>query len=68
MSSRRYKIDGEVLTKPRYLASWCLIIRCIHQRGEDQRNCLAELERRGLWLTEEQKVEAGLACRIVAPA
>jgi hypothetical protein len=65
MSSRRYKIDGEVLVKPRRLASWCLIIRCIHQRGEDQRNCLAELSRRGLWLTEEQKIQAGLACRIM---
>lgn len=65
MSSRRYKIDGAVLVKPRHLASWCLIIRCIHQRGEDQSNCLAELARRGLWLTEEQKIQAGLACRIV---
>lgn len=56
-----YVVGGETLVRPEKLKSWALIIRAIHQRGEDQANALAELDRRGLWLTEEQKVQAGLA-------
>lgn len=56
-----YKIDGHELVRPENLKAYQVIIRAIHQRGEDQWNCLAELDRRGLWLTEDQKVQAGLA-------
>lgn len=48
------------LTPPAKLKSWALIIRCIHQRGEDQTACLAELTARGLWLAPEQRQQAGL--------
>ena len=50
-----------VLTTPDKLKSWQLIIRCIHQRGADQEDCLKELAARGLWLSAEQKAQAGLA-------
>jgi hypothetical protein len=48
------------LVPPGELRAFELITRCIWQRGEDQTACLAELERRGLWLSDEQKQEAGL--------
>lgn len=41
--------------------SFAVIIRCIHDRGELQQVALAELNRRGLWLSAEQKKQAGLA-------
>lgn len=37
-----------------------IIIRAIWCRGERQRLALAALKERGLWLTEEQKRQAGL--------
>lgn len=40
--------------------SFAVIIRAIHSRGESQRIALRELSRRGLWLTAEQKWQAGL--------
>jgi hypothetical protein len=40
--------------------AYCIIIRSIHCRGERQRLALAELDRRGLWLSAEQKLQAGL--------
>ena len=40
--------------------SYCIIIRAIHCRGERQTLALAELDRRRLWLTDEQKQEAGV--------
>lgn len=61
MITTHYTINGERLMRPQFLKAWALIIRCIHQRGDDQEHCLEELDRRGLWLTEEQKVQAGLA-------
>ena len=48
------------LVPPEKLRSWCLIIRCIHQRGLDQERCLEELRARGLWLSAEQRDQAGL--------
>jgi len=38
-----------------------VIIRAVHERGAYQDGALLELERRGLWLTVDQKVQAGLA-------
>ena len=49
------------LTPASKLKSYQLIIRCIHQRGEDQAACLIELRRRGLWLSPEQRAHAGLS-------
>jgi hypothetical protein len=39
-----------------------LIILAIWERGEAQQRALKEIDRRGLWLSEEQKIQAGLAC------
>jgi hypothetical protein len=60
--SKLYKEDGGVLVHPSKLLAYQVIIRAIHQRGEDQENCLAELARRGLWLTDDQRIQAGLPC------
>lgn len=38
-----------------------LIIRATHERGERQRIALREMGKRGLWLSAEQKQQAGLA-------
>ena len=51
------------LVPPQDLRDWELIIRCIHQRGADQERCLEELRRRGLWLSDEQRAQAGLQTR-----
>ncbi|MBB3910142.1 hypothetical protein [Sphingomonas desiccabilis] len=48
------------LVPPERLKDWQLVLRCIHQRGADQEACLAELRERGLWLSEEQRAQAGL--------
>jgi len=40
--------------------SYMVIIQAIHERGEVQTAMLAELNRRGLWLSTEQKAQAGL--------
>lgn len=37
-----------------------VIINCVHERGDRQTLALAELNARGLWLSDEQKVQAGL--------
>jgi len=45
------------------LAKWdhfVIIIRATHERGPMQIAALEELNRRGLWLSEEQKRQAGL--------
>lgn len=39
---------------------FALIIRAIHERGEIQRAALDEMYRRGLWLSDDQKRQAGL--------
>jgi len=46
------------LTPIRDAPSWIVIIRCIHCRGKQQEAAFAELARRGLWLTPEQKKES----------
>jgi hypothetical protein len=42
------------------LPHFAIIIRSIHERGESQRAALAELRARGLWLSDEQKAQAGI--------
>jgi len=39
---------------------WQVIIQAIHERGETQKAMLHELNRRGLWLSPEQRVQAGV--------
>lgn len=51
---------GTKLTPVRGNKSWIVIIRAISCRGQDQRDAIAEMKRRGLWLTEDQQVQAGL--------
>lgn len=41
------------------IPSYAVIIRAIHERGQTQIDAICELERRGLWLTEEQKRLSG---------
>ncbi len=40
--------------------NFVVIINAIHERGERQEEALRELTKRGLWLSAEQKVQAGL--------
>ena len=40
--------------------AFCVIQRSVNERGIRQKLALLELERRGLWLTREQKHKAGL--------
>ncbi len=42
------------------IPSYAVIIRAIHERGEIQKAALREMERRGLWLSDEQKRQAGV--------
>lgn len=42
------------------LASYAVIIQATHERGETQKAALRELGRRGLWLSDDQKRQAGL--------
>ena len=41
--------------------TYAVIIRAIWERGDNQVEALAELHRRGLWLTTEQRRQARLA-------
>lgn len=41
--------------------SFALIIRATHERGLEQWAALREMRKRGLWLSDEQKRQAGLA-------
>lgn len=53
--NRRTKL-ADVTTIPAY----AVIIRATWERGETQAEALAELKRRGLWLAEDQRRQAGL--------
>jgi hypothetical protein len=62
----RRKRDADYVARDRTSAirrdpHFCIIIRSIWCRGERQHLALAELARRGLWLTEDQKRQAGIA-------
>lgn len=48
------------LKPARNIPHYAVIIRCLHCKGNDQREALDELARRGLWLTAEMKAQAGL--------
>ena len=55
----------------RQISSAAVIIRCTWERGAIQAEALAELRRRGLWLSPEQRIQAGIdpegwPCRRVA--
>lgn len=43
-----------------HLPHFAVIIRAMWERGASQQQALAELRRRGLWLTHEQSIAAGL--------
>lgn len=43
------------LTPVTNIPDFAVIIRCIHERGETQEAAFRELNRRGLWLSEEQR-------------
>jgi hypothetical protein len=48
------------LTPVAKIPTYACIIRAIHMRGRDQKEALAELHKRGSWLTPEQRQQAGL--------
>jgi phage terminase large subunit GpA-like protein len=50
------------LTPVKKIPSYAVIIRAIHERGCTQQEALDELDRRGLWLADQQKIQAGVAC------
>jgi len=52
--------EGTPLRPVAEIRNWCVIIRAIWERGAVQAEALEELKRRGLWLSDEQKVQAGL--------
>lgn len=49
------------LTPVRAIPAYAVITRCIWERGPTQAEALKELDRRGLWLTDDQRRQAGLA-------
>lgn len=59
MTARKPK--SHHLRDVRRIPAWCVITRAIWERGRNQRNALKELDRRGLWLSVEQRQQAGLA-------
>jgi hypothetical protein len=48
------------LTPVEELEGYQVIIRAIWTRGIDQQSALAELCRRGLWLSADQRKQAGI--------
>lgn len=56
---RRAKAPRPIHAAP---LAYQVIIRSIWERGREQEIALAELDQRRLWLTEEQKIQAGLSC------
>jgi hypothetical protein len=48
------------LTPVREIPAFAVIIRCIWERGATQREALEELDRRRLWLSGDQKRQAGI--------
>lgn len=48
------------LTPVREIEAYAVIIRAIHERGPTQAEALKELNRRGLWLSEDQRTQARL--------
>lgn len=48
------------LAPVRDLASWQVIIRAVWTTGQDQVDAMNELDRRGLWLSDAQRKQAGL--------
>ena len=44
----------------RLIPSYAVLIRAVHCRGIDQAAAIEELGRRGLWLTDAMKRQAGL--------
>lgn len=42
------------------IPAWCVITRAIWERGRTQTAALRELGRRGLWLSDDQRKQAGL--------
>ena len=48
-----------ILTPVSEVAAFVVIIRCIWERGQNQDDALRELQLRGLWLSPEQRLQAG---------
>jgi hypothetical protein len=57
-----YLVDGKNRTAPEALGGWELVMNAMYFRRHYQHDCLAEMDERGLQMTDEQLVIAGLAC------
>lgn len=49
------------LTPVRDLPAYAVIIRAVWSTGQDQVDAFNELDRRGLWLSDDQRKAAGLS-------
>ena len=54
-------MKSEILLPVRSLPSLALLARLRDERGPTQAEALAEIRRRGIWLTPQQRRDAGLS-------
>lgn len=59
MTARKPK--SHHLHNVRRIPARCVITRAIWERGRTQAAALRELDRRGLWLSDDQRKQAGLS-------
>ena len=50
-----------ILLPVRSLPSYAVLLRAVWERGPTQAEALAEIRRRGIWLTPQQRRDAGLS-------
>jgi hypothetical protein len=58
---RRHGYAKTKLMPVQQISGSAVIIRAIHERGKKQKEALAELDRRGLYLSSDQKRQAALS-------
>ena len=54
-------MKSEILLPVRSLPSCAVLLRAVWERGATQAEALAEIRRRGIWLTPQQRRDAGLS-------
>ena len=54
-------MKSEILLPVRSLPSYAVLLRAVWERGPTQAEALAEIRRRGIWLTPQQRRDAGLS-------
>lgn len=48
------------MTDVKKIPAYAVITRALYESGEAQREAIKEMERRGLWLSDDQKKQAGV--------